>query len=111
MSFRAGSYGGYSTWRNMLAEAAGYDSADQVWAGEFSGPFVELINFSDCEGYIGPHVSAKLLADFLEYRDEVEKYVSEAYGDGHEFEYFMDRYDCWIGAFETASDNGVVVFC
>ena len=30
-------------------------------------PFVELINFSDCEGVIGPEVAAKLAKDFADY--------------------------------------------
>jgi len=57
-------YGGYYWWRNELAEMAGYpvgeyESGHGKEANHFggvlnsdSGPFYELINFSDCEGFI-----------------------------------------------------------
>ena len=35
-------------------------------------PFVELLNFSDCEGFIGPKTSAKLHADFLEWDEKAK---------------------------------------
>ncbi len=72
-------YGGYYNWRNLLAKLAGYPATPMnrygtitqehiagAW-GATEGPFWELINFSDCEGTIGPVVSAKLLADFDEF--------------------------------------------
>jgi len=58
-TFHAGSYtGGCSIWRDQLATMAGYDDARAVWENPSPGPFVELINFFDCEGLIGPEVSA-----------------------------------------------------
>lgn len=100
MGFRAGSYGGYNGWRNELAKLAGYVSADAVWAAcPMEGPFVELINFSDCEGVIGPKVAAKLAKDFAEYQAKIT-------GD----DYFAERYALFKAAFEMASDNGAVAF-
>ena len=96
--FRAGSYGGYNSWRNQLAQVAGFRGDHDVWDNHSEGPFVELINFSDCEGIIGPKVSAKLAKDFADHADKA--------GDG----YFRDKYDEWRKAFEMASDGGYVDF-
>ena len=54
-AFQAGSYMYYCKWRNRLAEMAGLGSAEAVRTNpEKEGlPFVELIDFSDCEGVIG----------------------------------------------------------
>lgn len=113
--FRAGSYGGYNQWRDELAKLAGYPAKpvdryntgnvqqrhDQgAWDAD-SGPFWELINFSDCEGVIGSEVSAKLAKDFAEHQGAA---------DAHEDEYFRERYKEWRKAFEMASDNGAVDF-
>lgn len=111
--FRAGSYGGYNGWRQELAKIAGWPTAPyeqygrttmrhdaSAWAAK-GGPFWELINFSDCEGIIGPEVSAKLAADFAAY-DEAAK--------ASEYPFFYDRYTEWRKAFEVASDGGAVHF-
>jgi hypothetical protein len=103
--FRAGSYGSYNKWRNSLAQIAGYGSAENAWkqgaGGRTSGLFWELINFSDCEGLIGPVTSAKLAADFARYQHVA---------DDHADSYFADRYVEWRLAFETAANNGAVSF-
>lgn len=70
-TFKAGSYSGYNEWRKMLSEMIGY-TPEKIWSisqalvrddrlnqvldesSEVSIPFIELIGFSDCEGYIGP---------------------------------------------------------
>jgi hypothetical protein len=58
-AFRAGSYSGYNWWRNQLALMAYGKSAEEIWREPNpSGPFIELIDFSDCEGVIGPIVAA-----------------------------------------------------
>ena len=108
-SFRAGSYSGYGWWRNELAKLAGYaphDSDGQIsycvdcWEGK-SGPFSELINFSDCEGTIGSECSAKLARDFAEFD-------AKAQAEGEEF---YESYQDWRRAFDMAADNGAVIFC
>ena len=124
-SFRAGSYSGYSNWRRTLSKMIGWEIED-LWLHvgtlvqrnenlndvlnesdelKVDIPFVELLNFSDCEGFIGPKTSAKLHADFLEW-DEKAK-VSDPFKGG----YFYETYKEWTEAFKVASDGGCVIFC
>jgi hypothetical protein len=104
-SFRVGSYSGYNHWREELAKGGGYpkyaDSyAEGAWNHYDNGPFWELINFSDCEGFIGPKTSLKLFKDFEKYEKEFEPHN----------EYFKKIYDNFKEAFKVASENGVVDF-
>lgn len=119
--FRAGSYSGYNYWRNELAKLAGYkpiyfdqpffDGTDLTtkrelrydagaWA-EKSGPFWELINFTDSDGVIGPSVCKKLLKDFVAYKKAARK---------HSDEWFKESYYDWMKAFSLCAQNGAVVF-
>lgn len=91
------SYGGYSWWREQLARFAhpdlhipeggtGYAKthpySTAIWANPaMTGAFVELISFSDCEGFIGPKTCAKLYRDFKAYET--------SFLDTHD-----DHYDC-----------------
>ena len=119
MGFRAGSYGGYNAWREDLAKLAGYPKtpvdrgfgsvaemhSGGAW-GTDHGPFWELISFSDCEGTIGPVVSAKLAKDFAEW-DERAKQHDEAAGlNGGLYKRFQE----WRQGFEMAADGGLVDF-
>lgn len=99
--FRAGSYGGYNHWRSQLAELTGKRASAIHNDPAPVGPFVELINFSDCEGFIGPKTSAKLAKDFADWQDR-----ADAHGD----EYFAQRFADWRKAFELAAGAGVVKF-
>lgn len=114
IGFAAGSYGGYNAWRDQLAQLAGYPRVrhlagykppeDLYAAGAWEateGPFWELINFSDCEGFIGPKTSAKLARDFAEF---------QAKADAHEDEWFRRKYAEWRKAFELAANDGAVDF-
>ena len=84
---------------------AGYDSATAVWDNPPpNAPFVELINFSDCEGFIGPVASAKLAKDFAAFRDRAQS------ADSTHGAYDFERYCKWQEAFEFAADNGCVQF-
>jgi hypothetical protein len=98
--FRAGSYSGYNAWRDELAKMAGYPSAEYVWYRVTKGPFLELINFSDCEGFIGPETAAKLARDFAEYQAKAEEL-----GD-----YFLGKYEDFRKACEYAADGGAIQF-
>jgi len=121
-SFRAGSYSGYGSWRRMLSEMIGWE-IENLWRHvatlvqrnenlnvvlsenddfKVDIPFVELLHFSDCEGFIGPKTSAKLHAEFLEW-DEKAKTVDQGY--------FYEKYQEWTEAFKVASDGGCVIFC
>jgi hypothetical protein len=109
---RAGSYSGYNQWRNDLAKLAGYPLGQYeqygknwdsycvtCWNGG-TGPFSELINFSDCEGVIGSAVARKLAADFAEFQS-----AADAIGG-----FFADKYAGWRKLFDLASDGGCVRF-
>jgi hypothetical protein len=111
--FRAGSYSGYNDYRNMLAEA-GMGAEDRViWKQEdkFRGqPFWEQVNFSDCEGTIGPKTSAKLAKDYAENRQKFSDFVLKTVGgDKENHEYYMYLYDEWAAAFKTAAETGGLV--
>lgn len=122
-SFRAGSYSGYNWWREQLSIMAGYESANEVWEnnnlntrylklneinGEENvfGPFVELINFSDCEGVIGPEISKKLYKDFVDFDEKAKEYKMDKDYEN----YFYTKYCEWKEAFRVASDGGLVHF-
>lgn len=98
--FRAGSYGGYNRWREQLAALVGKNPY-AVWQDPQPGPFVELINFTDCDGVIGAAASKKLAADFAAH---------QAQADAHPDNYFRERYAAFRNAFERAAENGCVVF-
>ena len=103
--FLAGSYSGYNIWRNQLCCAVLGVFDKVVWASPetyMKSPFFEIINFSDCEGGIGPETSAKLANDFKENREKVFTKIQE--------KYFQEKYDAWTKAFELAADNGFVIF-
>lgn len=112
--FRAGSYGGYNDYRNKLSECFLNVQSNEVWTNErrYEGkPFYEQINFSDCEGFIGPKVSAKLHEDYKRGRDQWYEFLKELYaGDDEEIKWGMAIYDNWTKAFGIASDEGLVWF-
>jgi len=97
-----GPYSRYNRWREWLCEAAGHGAPSDIWDGRVTvGPFVELINFSDCEGIIGPVVCAKLAKDFAEHQEHI---IGGAQG------YEAEMYRRWRRAFELAADGGCVDF-
>ncbi len=99
--FRAGSYGGYNAWRSWLSKNVLGVEAEEVWAApEKFGPCVELINFSDCEGVLGPKVCAKLRDDFRAL--DVSKFTKEQHP------WFQKNVAEWCKAFELAAGGGVV---
>ena len=100
--FRAGSYGGYNRFRNQLCLASNNISADELWKSENENlKFYWLINFSDCEGYIGTDYCKILYDEFIKYEKEVKEKLSIDY---------HDKYDKFKEAFKLAFDNGLVNF-
>jgi hypothetical protein len=109
-------YGGYNGWREALAKMAGYPlteyegqfgsrekaHAAACWGDGETGPFAELINFTDCDGTIGPVVAAKLARDFAEW-DERAKAVGEPH-------YFYRIYAELRKGVEMAADGGALRF-
>ena len=103
--FRAGSYSSYGHWRRQLCLMALQVDPEIVWAAPASfaiSPFIELINFSDCEGCIGPITARTLADDFKNFRPKAEAL---------NLSYFLEIYDHFHEAFKLASDGGVVIFC
>lgn len=98
-------YGTYNRRRDQLAALAGYgpegSAAETCWDYHDSGPFYELINFSDCEGVIGTAVSAKLAKDFGDFQHEADRHPDAA---------FRDFYTQMRGLFEHAAQGGAVCF-
>lgn len=111
-SFRAGSYSGYGSWRRKLCKLVHGVEIETVWndIDAWEGkPFIELINFSDCEGVIGPETSAKLAKDFEDYQDLINSaYVVEVYRKNNDW--WLLKYDDWCEAFKCAAKNGFVQF-
>jgi hypothetical protein len=108
--FRAGSYHGYNIFRGLLAKLIGKTDAE-IWAGPVPGPFVELINFADNAGTIGPVTSKKLYKDFADHVDKVRELHDRNWiPDTDTAEYFIETYRRFMKAFELASDGGCVVF-
>jgi len=101
-------YLGYIKLRNELAKLAGYPLGQLTfdnycaacWDGK-TGPFSELIDFSDCEGVIGTAVSAKLAKDFAKFQVRANK---------HKSQHFKSFYNGMWTAFEMAADGGFVQF-
>lgn len=100
-------YSAHGRWREALAKLAGYTPVEghvhahamACWSGA-TGPFSELINFSDCEGSIGPLTSLKLAEDFAKFDDRAKEVGED----------FYKHYTKWHKVFEHASHNGAVEF-
>ena len=108
--FRAGSYSGYNRWRELLCKTMVGVLPSLVWGNKDcfkGGPFIELINFTDCDGIIGPEMCKKLHKDFIDNKDTIDN--RQDVGDDLE-EYFERLYLEWCKAFEFASQDGCLVF-
>lgn len=110
LGFRAGSYAGYSYYRNLLSdtfinllrdvsklEDTGY------WVTlekQTHAQFYELVNFADNEGCIGPVAAEKLYHDHVNGREQ----FLAAHRD------YIELYDEWTQAFDLARHDGLVQF-
>jgi hypothetical protein len=108
--FRAGTYSGYSDWREQLCRSALGVSPETVWENpeQFTGqPFVELIHFTDCDGRIGTAVAAKLATDFYAHTAGFAADVA-----GQEYTgYYLSTYRDFTTAFGLAGQGGALEFC
>jgi len=107
--FRAGSYEGYNQFRNYLCKTINSISDSELWElvdnkdeSVKKLPFYYLINFSDCEGYIGTSYCEILYKDFLENKDVFIKNTDH--------ERIINTYNNFLQAFEIGKQNGVVNF-
>lgn len=124
--FRAGSYSGYSWFRNTLRDLAGIALSEskelqEKYGNNASEPFESLTHFSDCEGYIGPFTSAELAEVFNDFEKPivydlikmskygVRKDVYSKYSKD-DLDYFATKYQDWKKAFNEVAGNGVVIF-
>ena len=106
------SYGGHSMFRNALRVIGEWDMLSG-WEGiqsQADKPFYELVNFSDCEGVLGPIACANLYEDFVEYADRAQSYFAfeaetSEYGDWR-----WEHYQSWMRSFEITRDTGFVDF-
>lgn len=132
--FRAGSYSGYNVFRDVLTLCTTGVPSSSFWENEDlyqESPFFELVNFSDCDGAIGPKYSALLYEDFVQNRErfianvrqeiDYSKETSDPLALEPEFildlnlseetiAYYIEQYDNWLKAFELAKDDGLVEF-
>jgi hypothetical protein len=111
--FRAGSYSGYGEYRMLISECFLGVTPRLVWENpkKYEGmPFYEQVDFSDCEGFIGPAVSAKLAKDYREGKDQWIDYIRSKFDGMVNYDHYIQKYDAWTKAFELASDNGIVWF-
>jgi hypothetical protein len=110
--FRAGSYSGYNWWREQLSRFALNVAPEEVWHNprRYRGkPFVELINFTDCDGRIGTKVAAKLAKDFRDHAGRTAEFAAQ-FG-AEEREYWLEVYQEFTRAFELAAQDGALRFC
>lgn len=74
------SYSTYNDFRNQICNMAnGVDDSD-VWCnyGWYEGkPFVEMVNFTDCDGSFDYVIAEKLLKDFESFRDKAKETLGE----------------------------------
>ena len=112
--FRAGSYSGYNEFRQYLSLVGMNAAPETVWGDTkkyLKKPFFEQVNFSDCEGSIGPVVARKLAKDYADNRESFVKFIEMKFKDTTDREYFINKYDEWSMAFsEAGATNGAVLF-
>jgi hypothetical protein len=105
----AGSYSSYNEWRRRLCRFAHGVEPEEVWRKprRYRGKaFVELIDFTDCDGRIGTAVSAKLAQDFRDHEKRAADYASTLERGDDWSELYQDFARC----FELAAQDGAVRF-
>jgi len=88
---KIGCYQYYSQWCDKLREHT----------KNLNTAFDELLNFTDCEGVLGPVVCRKLKNDFKLYK----KYIKI-----ENDRYFWNTYNKFADAFKLAGRDGIVIF-
>lgn len=113
--FRAGSYSGYGRWRELLCEFAFDQDIEDVWfdAQLYRGrPFIEIINFTDCDGRIGTSVAAKLAADFTSHAKRAKTFADTIKkNDSWSGEGWLEVYRDFARALRLAAKDGALKFC
>ncbi|KAB8333690.1 hypothetical protein SD80_012210 [Scytonema tolypothrichoides VB-61278] len=104
--FRVGSFTYYNEWRKQLSVLVTRMEPEEIWKRRKEPsiqqlPFYELIDFSDCEGSIGPAMAQKLAQDFMAHQLYIEQRTDAD---------FQEVYADFRKAFTIASNNGIVTF-
>lgn len=114
---RVGSYSTYNRWRNDLAMAIHGVEAAAIWedSSYASKAFVELIDFSDCDGVIGAEVAEKLYHDFVEHEKAFKHWTLQQWLKAGNLEdeadlYWDEIYEDFMQAFDIARNEGVLIF-
>lgn len=105
-SFRAGSYSGYSMFREELARKMLDVEVGELWDSRElyqDLPFFELLNFSDCEGSIGSEACADLAKDFEDHYERAKEVWAQD-------EHMLRLYETWMKAFQQTANTGMVDF-
>lgn len=84
------SYGGYNYWRDELHRLSPVD-------------FELLVNFSDCEGVLGPNTCARLALIFDDNHSKAKDFRSDYPG-------FLKAYEEMQAGFKLVAHNGLVRF-
>lgn len=100
-------YSTHSRFRKELIKLVGgeylLDNNGEIKWSELTSevPFYDLIDFADNEGCLDWEVSSTIYSDFKKYNDKAKLEMSD-------YDYL--RYETWLKTFESAKNNGVVVF-
>jgi hypothetical protein len=110
-SFRAGPYSYYNRFRETLSMSMHGIMPVQIWEGSrTNSAFIEMIDFSDCEGCIGAEVSNKLYHDFANNRHKFKEYIDSQGWEEEKIVDYLEVYEDFMKAFEIAGRGGIVIF-
>jgi len=103
------SYTGYNGWREELTRAVHRCEPEKIWRNKDTNlALYEIINFSDCEGYIGPDAAADLLADFMDdyLHDRYQQHLDAS--EDTWVKALASVWDSWITGLRLAVDGGLI---
>ncbi len=104
--WRAGSCSGYGAIRKVVCRLALGVNAESVWEhpDRFAGrPLVELIEFTDCDGFLGPEVCARL----AEQSDSLP-HITDALRS--QADWWAEVWEQFVAGFKLAAHHGALVF-
>ena len=104
IAFRASSYSGFHTWRKILASKVGVNLEEMIGFGgnkkwTKKEPFYELLNHSDCDGFLTVNQCSNLVKDFHTL-PETKSTLSDA-----EQEWFLQKLKDWQNAVQHSVEN------
>jgi hypothetical protein len=114
IDFRAGSYSSYNSFRNHLSCALLGVTVSEAWENEetYSDHLIwDLLNFSDCEGVIGPTVSDVIHKGLVDNQSKFSSYLRSRSDVGKmDEEYYNQTYANFMDAFAFGKQEGIVIF-